>query len=236
MSTNIDVRVTPALHEDSVTNLEGYSDETAIYVAPLREAFSDARVTLGKLHDARAAAAKNQAWTEAQQILLVAQEADKQQARLCKKFDGLRVSFEKQVASYDEQLSRPMREKAGMGSLNGEVRAHFKALSQEKRAKLLTEALEANDTDTLYAVLGAQPFLSGMMPAEHQHYTRLFHEKNNPELVRRLKVTRSALKAIEERAPLLFPQIEKAIGADRRKVREIELSNAAALTALKFGV
>jgi hypothetical protein len=235
MTINIDTRVTPALHEATVRELEGYSEETAQYVAPVEEAFSDAYLTLGKLHDAKAAASKNQAWTETQQVLLVAKEADKQQARLCKKFDSVHASLKKQVEHIDGQLSQPMKEKAGMGSLNGEVRAYAKALSREDRTKLVEQAFEAKDTDTLHALLGAQHFLSGFIPEEHAFYVRKFHEMQNPDLVKRLTVTRSALDAVEKKAPLIFPQIEKVLGMPRAKIRGLEKQNDDAVAALKFG-
>jgi hypothetical protein len=235
MPTEIDVRVTPSLHETIITSLDGYDAETAPVMAPVVEAFSDAYISLGKLHDLRDVVAKNQAWTEAQQILLVTKEADKQQGRLCKKFDGLHTILTKQVASYEEQLTQPMKEKAGMGSLNSEVRAHAKALPRDERKKMVERAFEANDTDTLHALLGAQPFLSGLMPEEHSFYVRQFHEMTNPAVVKRLTVTRAALNAVHERAPLLFGQIEKVLGMPRDKIVQIEKANTAALEALKFG-
>jgi hypothetical protein len=232
--SEIDHRVSPSLHPDTLLQLEGYGEDVAPFVAPVMEAFSDAYLTLGKLHDAKAAAAKNQAWTEAQQILLVSKEADKQQARLCKKFDHVHATLKKQAAHYEEQLTQPLKEKAGMGSLNSEVRAHAKALSHEDREKLVQDAFAANDTDTLQALLGAQPFLSGMMPEVHAYYTRQFHERQNPDIAKRLTVTRAALTAVQDRAPLLFPQIEAVLGADRKKVASIASRNSAALAALNF--
>lgn len=235
MSTGIDTRISPALHEATVRELDGYDEETAQYVAPVAEAFSDAYITLGKLHDAREAASKNQAWTEAQQVLLVVKEADKQQARLCKKFDSIHASLKKQVDHLDQQLGQPLKEKAGLGSLNGEVRAYAKALSREDRTKMVEEAFEARDADTLHALLGAQHFLSGFIPEEHAFYVRKFHEMQNPALVKRLTVTRAAMRAVEERAPLLFPQIDKVLGMRRDKVKVLEKQNEDALAALKFG-
>jgi len=235
MSTGIDTRISPALHEATVRELDGYDEETAQYVAPVAEAFSDAYITLGKLHDAKEAASKNQAWTEAQRVLLVAKEADRQQARLCKKFDCVHTSLKKQVDHMDQQLSQPLKEKAGLGSLNGEVRAYAKALSREDRTKMVEQAFEAKDIDTLHALFGAQHFLSGFIPEEHAFYVRRFHEMQNPALVKRLTVTRAAMRAVEERAPLLFPQIDKVLGMRRDKVKVLEKQNEDALAALKFG-
>jgi hypothetical protein len=231
---NLDIRVTPSLHESAISQLEGYSEETAPYLSPVKEVFSDAYITIGKLHTAREQASKNQAWTEDQRILLISKEADKQQERLCKKFDQIHATLTKQADFLNQQLTQPLKEKAGVGSLNSEVRNHAKALTHESRVKLVEDAFEANDTDTLHALLGAQHFLSGLMPEEHAFYTRQLHERQNPAIVQRLTVTRGALKIVQDRAPLLFGQVEKAIGAPRHRVQSIAQRNSAALKALNF--
>ena len=83
MPTPVDIRITPSLHADTLKEVDGYDDElTAPILAPALEALDDAYITLGKLHDARDAAKKNQAWTEGQQVLAVSDAAWKQQQAL----------------------------------------------------------------------------------------------------------------------------------------------------------
>lgn len=50
------------------------------YIAPAIEALDDAYITLGRLHDGRDAAKKNQAWTEGQ-VLAVSETASRHQQR-----------------------------------------------------------------------------------------------------------------------------------------------------------
>ena len=62
MPTPVDIRITPSLHADTLKEVDGYDEElTAPILAPALEALDDAYITLGKLHDARDAAKKNQA-------------------------------------------------------------------------------------------------------------------------------------------------------------------------------
>ncbi|PJK02356.1 hypothetical protein CO609_10365 [Lysobacteraceae bacterium NML91-0268] len=77
MPTPIDARVTPTLHAETLKALDGFDDSTMPYIAPAIEALDDAYITLGKLHDGRDAAKKNQAWTEGQQVLAVSETASR---------------------------------------------------------------------------------------------------------------------------------------------------------------
>ena len=81
MPTEIDARITPSLHSENVKQLDGYSDDSAPYLGPVMEALDDAYLTLGKLHDARHLASKNQAWTPEQAVLAVSDPAGRQQQR-----------------------------------------------------------------------------------------------------------------------------------------------------------
>ena len=56
MPTEIDSRVTPTLHAETLKALDGFDDSTMPYIAPAIEALDDAYQTLGKLHDGRDAA------------------------------------------------------------------------------------------------------------------------------------------------------------------------------------
>lgn len=234
MPQQVDVRVSPSLHPETFSGLDGYNSETVKFVADALSAFNDAYVTIGKIHDARAFANRNPTWTDEQRTLIVGKEATKQQDRLCNKFDAARANIEKGAQHIEGELSRPLKERAGLGNLNQEVRGHVKALNPTDRTALLNDAFQTNDVDTLQAVLGAQPFLSGLSAPEHAHYLRRFHEGQNPQLVDRLTLMRSALTKIERDAPLLFREVEKAVGAPPAIVNGIDAANEAALAALKI--
>lgn len=235
MPTPIDSRVTPTLHSENVKQVEGYSDDTAPYLAPVMEAFDSAYLTIGKLHDARDAAERNGAWSEGQKVLVVADAAFKQQQTLLRKFDNLTKTLDQQIKSMDEMLSGPLQQKAGVGSINTEIRNHVRDMPAEKRQKFLEDALARKDVTTLTALLGAPAYLSGLMDAEVTYYTRKYHELNHPEVVQRLTALRGAKTMVEERGPLIMGQVEKAMGADWGRVTALRQGNDKALEALKFG-
>ena len=234
MPEQVDTRVSLSLHPHGVTAIEGFDESTAPYVAEAVSAFNDAYQTIGKIWDATEHGKRNGAWTEEQRVLAVGKVANKEQDRLCRKFDGAHAHIKKAAEFVDGELSRPLIERAGLGNLNGEVRAHAKALDRADRAKLLNEAMAANDTDTLQAILGAQPFLSGLSAPEHAHYLRRFHEQQNPALLARLTTMRAALDKIERDSGKLFSEIERAVGAPPATVRGIDAANERALAALKI--
>lgn len=59
MPTPVDSRITPSLHAETLKAIDGYDEQlTAPILAPALEALDDAYITLGRLHDGRAAASK----------------------------------------------------------------------------------------------------------------------------------------------------------------------------------
>lgn len=233
MSTPIDVRITPALHDENITQLDGYDETTAPLLSPVAEALSDAYITLGKIHDARDAAKKNGAWTEGQQVLNVADAAYKQQQRLLKKMDGLVATLDKQAQHFERELQTPLESKAAI-PIAAEIRKHMKDLPTEKRHEFLRQAINEGDAVSASAVLGAPPYLSGIDAGFSKTYTRMWNERMTPELAQKLRAVQSAKAMIEARAPLIHEQVEKAMGADWGTVSELRRGNDKALAALKF--
>lgn len=52
-------------------------------------------------------------------------------------------------------------------------------------------------------------------------YVRELHEYQNPEVAARLDSLKKAQELVEQRAQLIYPQIEKALGASFHKVGSI---------------
>ena len=230
MPAPLDTRISPALDPETFRAIEGYDDETAPFVGCV----NDAHVTVGKLWDARRLADSNGAWTEEQKILNVGRKADEHKLRILQKIDLAERDLRSNIAHTEEQLSQPLTEKAGLGSLNGEVRAHAKALKRDEREKLMAEALERDDEATLSAILGAQPFLSGFTQIDHDHYLRLYHTKKRPDLVRRLDVMNRFLDMLHRSGPPVHIAFEKAVGAKSSRVNAIKDADARATAALKI--
>ena len=84
-------------------------------------------------------------------------------------------------------LSEPLAEKLVGGSLNAEgARPRPRRWIAASAPRSPNELLEQGDEVSLAAILGGQHFLSGLTPIDHAHYVRLYHERKNPQLVRRL--------------------------------------------------
>lgn len=227
--------VTPSLHPNNIEAIEGYDDNTKGYVNAAVEAFSAAYVGLGQIHEARVAASKNQAWSENQQIMIVADYAEKHQTQIARKFDSAISSLTKGIESMEAMLNDPIKANAERSSIASEIRAHVKNMSVDQRLQFLSHAQETGDIETLRSVLGAPGFLSGISESERQVRTRMLHEKQSPETASRLKVMRAALDMLESRSGLVLTSVEKAIGGSWRKVQQLRSGQSVADKALKFG-
>lgn len=220
MSTEVDHRVTPSLHPENVMQIEGYDDDTAAYLAPTVTAFDEAYQAIAKIHDARAAAAKNPTWNEAQQVISTQDLADKLFARVAKGFDSVRGNLERSIASLEAQLSGPVESKAG-ASIAAEIRAHVRGLNTGERQAFLQKAIDDGDITSATAVLGAPSYLSGLDANMQKVLLRFYHERQSPEVAKRLKAMQGARDLIERNAGLVFGQMEKAVGMRPDKVKKL---------------
>lgn len=234
MSEKIDTRVSPSLDPETWKSIDGYTDETARFDGGVISAMNDAYVTLGKVHDARRLADSNAAWNEHQKVLIVGKEAEKQKLRVLRKIDLAHRDLAATIAHTEAQLMQPLTEQAGLGSLNGEVRAFVRALNRSEREKFMRAALDADDEATLTAVLGAMPYLSGLDPLDREYYLGLYHGKRNPQLVRRLDLMKRFRERLETIGPIVHKQFENAVGAKPGVVGALDAANERALAALKI--
>lgn len=221
---------TPSLDPRNISSIENFEAHQG-YVQCAVEAFSTIHVALQKLSDARAQVAKDPSKTEAQQVLICATEAEKLQDRATRAFDGARKRLMDGIKAIDDQLSGPLVAKSD-NSISAEVRTFFRAMSDDKRHAAIADAVKAKDLTTLQAVLGGPAYLAGLTPERQAHYTRQYRELTTPELVGRLDVMRKAQTLMEQRAGLVFTEVEKALGAKWEVVQELRKSQSAAHAAL----
>ena len=234
MPDNIDTRVSPALDPERFRLMQGYSDDTRMFVDDVINAFNDIYQTLGKVHDARALADSNPAWTPENRVLIVGKESGKQRDRVLTRLSRAERDLNARIAHTEGELSHPLAERAGLGTVNAEVRAYAKSLKRGEREAFMNEALESGDEATLTAVLGAQPFLSGFTQVDHDHYLRTYHTRKNPQLVRRLDLMKRFLDEIERNGDIVHAQFDKAVGAKPDLVKAIHNANERAMAALKI--
>lgn len=212
MTNNIETRISPSLHPDNVKSIDGYDDQTAPYLGPTMTAFSTAYEGVRAVWSAREAAALNPTWNEAMQRIHTDDFAQKHFAKISKSFDVTRSNLVKGIAMLEQQLAAPIESKAA-ASIAGEIRAFVREMPTEKRHAFIQQALDAADHVTLGAVLGSPPYLSGLDTNFQSLYVRHYHEHNSPEIAQRLKAMKGAKQMIEERAGLVFKELEKAVGA-----------------------
>lgn len=233
MPAPIDSRVSPALDPETY-KVEGYNDDTRTFVDGVVNAFNDAYVTVGKVHEARELWERNPAVTPENRILIVGQEADKQRDRVLKRLALAERDLRSNILHVEAKLMEPLTERAGLGSLNGEVRAFVRGLDRSEREAFMRDALDRDDEPTLTALLGAQHFLSGLTPTDRDHYLRQYHERKQPQLVRRLDVMQQVLDKFERNVPIVHAQFDRAVGAKPSLVGALNRANEQALAALKI--
>lgn len=227
MADEIDTRVTPSFHPDTVRAIDAYDDDTASVLAGTEAAFSEAYIAVGRVHDAREAAKTNPTWNEAQQVIATQDLADKLTVNLAKRFDSATAGLTRVIEGLERDLSQPI-EGRGVGAMSAEIRAYVKGLPEGQQMGFIRNAIEAGDERTVGAVLGGVPYLSGITPEMQNVLIRLHHEKTNPRAAKQLRAAKAGLELIGERAGLLFGQMEQAVGAKQAKVQKLRAAKAAA--------
>lgn len=227
MADEVDTRVTPSFHPETVQAIAEYDDDTASILAGTEAAFKEAYIGVGRVHDASAASKTNPAWTEAAALIETQGFADKMTTQLAKKFDSATANLTRVIEGLERDLSQPI-ESRGVGAMSAEIRAYVKGLPDGERMGFIRKAIESGDERTVGAVLGGVPYLSGLTPEMQNVMLRLHHEKSNPRAAKQLRAAKAGLELLGERAPLLFNEMQKAVGAPQAKVQKLRAAKAKA--------
>lgn len=236
MTTPVNIKVSPALDPETYLAVDGVNDSTRGYVDDVVSLMNDCYATLGSLHSAKDAVDSNPAWTDAQKVLMLSGETNKQKNRLAQRLDRTMRDLTSRIAQTEGELLRPVQV-AAAGPLAAEVRQHFKTLKEGERSALIREALATDDEATLQAVLGAQPFLSGISDVDRTHFIGLYHAKKQPHLVERLDVMKRVKDLMEKsgaNGPAFHKAFEKVVGASPSAAHAISKANQRALDALNI--
>lgn len=224
---SIDTRVTPSFHPDTIRAIDEYDDDTASILAGTEAAFNEAYIGVGRVHDAREAGKTNPAWNEAAALIHTADFADKMTTQLAKRFDSATANLNRVIEGLERDLSQPIEGK-GVGAMASEIRAFVRSLPDGQQMAFIRNAIEAGDERTTGAVLGGVAYLSGITPEMQNILLRLHHEKSNPRAAKQLRAAKVGLTILGERAPLLFKQMETAVGAPATKVQKLRAAKAKA--------
>jgi hypothetical protein len=221
-----------SLHPAVIEALDGYDTDKG-YVQPALDAFTKAHQSIERVINARTTINQHSDLSTEQKVIKIAELADKLQVEVTQSFDSALKRLEAGIKSYEETLSGPLEQKAGIGTLNTEMREHCKSLNADKREQFLLDALENKDAKTLLSICGAAPYLSGLTRERHALLTRQYHLMTNPDIEKRMQVMTTAKRYIEERGGLIFGQFESAIGWKREKVVQAKERQKAVADALK---
>lgn len=232
MSDEVDTRISPSLHPALVKKLDGYDEETAPVLAATEEAFRAAYEGIRDVHEARDFARANDAWTEASQIINTDSLARKQEERITRRFDRVRGDLLKGIAHIEGELSSPVSTKASL-QIAAEIRNHCKGLGGGgARMSFVRNLINEGDELSASAILGGPAFLSGLTNDQVALFTRIYHEKRQPALSKRLKAMQAGVEHIENNGGLVFDQMVKAVGCPPHRVKQLREANTAAEKAM----
>lgn len=233
MATKTEIRtnVSPSLHPAMITNIEGYEQHKG-YCGGAEDAFNFAYKSIQDVISTRHTVQLDESRTPKAKALAVATKAEQYMQRLQKTHSGSWDRLESGIRHIEKQLSEPLEQFAGAGVVNGEIRSHAKSLKHEERTKLITDALQKGDAKTCGAILGAPAYLSGLSEEQHKHYTRMYHEATQPELVSRLNVITQVKQKLEQSRDIIINEMEKAIGLSGAELQRLRDGSKAAEDAL----
>lgn len=221
----MDTRVTAGLHPQSVASLEDYDDHTKGHLEQVVQAFTVAYEGAGKVFDARAAAATDPTLTEAAQLIRTQDMADKVFQRAAAAFDKVSSNLQSGIALIEKELTTPVQSRAAQ-TIAVEIRNYIRTVKSPM--DFVRNAIVTGDVDSASAALGAPAYLSGLTPEAQAVLLRMFHEKQNPALVKRQRAMQSALDLVGQRSGLLFKDLEKAVGVPPHRVKALKDAKAKA--------
>ena len=236
MTVPVNARVTPALDPETYLAVDGVNDSTRGYIDDVVSWANDCYAVLGQLHVAKDAVDSNPAMTDAQKVLAMNAATTKESNRLAQRLDRTMRDLDSRIELTKQELLRPVQV-AAANPLAAEVRQYVRTLKEGERSKLIREALAADDEATLQAVLGAQPFLSGLSEVDRTYFIRLYHEKKQPHLVERLDVmqrVRDVMNNSGANGPAFRRAFDLVRGAKPAEALAIEKANQRAVDALNI--
>lgn len=230
-TTKIKRAVSPTLHPANITGIPGYEEHKG-YVSTSVTVMDAIYQSIEHVMEAREKLSRDSSRTQKAQVLMAAQLADKYMEKHQRELESCWNKLTAAINHTENELTKPLEEYAGIGSINSEIRAYFKNMKPGERVQFLSEAMERGDERTLKSVLGAPAYLSGMSEAEAKHVTRNYHTKNNPQVAERLELMKKTREKLEQVKPIIFSEMEKAVGATRFELEKLKAASSEAEAAL----
>jgi hypothetical protein len=222
---------TPSLHESMITSLENF-DGNDPALAQARNAFSLATESLKKISDARDPLARDTSKLPEAKLLLMATHAEKAQDRCAKAFDGALKSLTALAKALEDSLSAPL-EQTTHSALCQEIRSYVRGLPKDERDAFVNDAVRRGDKDVMVSVLGAPSYLSGIADERNALWLREYRAKADPIAVMRLSVYRAAIERVNDKAPLMHDEFQRAMGGKWKDVQRLRGQTEASDKALR---
>lgn len=232
MHEGIDSRITADLHPATVRHLEAYDDDTASVLARTESAFDNAYKTLIRVNDACEAARADPTMTPAAAVVKGQALADKALTGMTRAFDAASDNLKTIIAGIEQEFNAPIECKAGT-MMSSELRAYVAKLPDNERLDFVLRAIKDDDQRLATAVLGAPAVLSGLKPEMMSVLTQAFREHHQPLEAKRLKAAKAGLDLLGARAPAIFGDLAKAVGADRATVERHRAAAARTAEAVR---
>lgn len=237
MSLEPKSRTSISLHPDTVTKLEGFSEDTRGYIAGTERALHEAYSGVSAVHAAMDAAKRDPTLNDAARVIKVDDLARRVFKKIAGLFDAERLRLEKGIALAEEKLTAPVEAKASH-SMASEIRAFVLGMVDDRqqpsdagsalaRVNFIRAAILEGDDLTASSCLGGRHYLCGIDKDMHSVLLRTYHERRAPDEAARLKVMQGAKALIEHRGGLLFTELEKAVGARPDEVRRLREAKTA---------
>ena len=203
----------PSLDPGVIAAIEGYAEDTRGYVAGAETAMSGLHLGIKAIIDAREASARNPAWTEANQVIAVAEFAGKVQDKATRAVDSALRSLSASIKEVEGTLRAPVTASANT-ALSAEISAFVRGLDDGKRLSFLISAMRDGDTVTMSAVLSRPAYLSGITKEFQGTLTESFQRSKNPEAAKKLGMLQAAEEKLAAAGGLFLLQVERAMGTN----------------------
>jgi hypothetical protein len=150
----------------------------------LAKAIRDAVAGYSDVYEHTVRVGRDESSTEGGKLVRSAKFARSKLTPIFDKLDAAVAAAEQKASNIQKQVAQAYS--ADFKNYNetlrhGEIRAFFRALGSGDRLKVLEEARQADDQDTLRAIASVQRFLSGVPPEIHDHTRQHLIQIHAPE-------------------------------------------------------
>ncbi len=152
--------------------------------------------------------------------LRVRQHTMKLAERATKALDMARASVERELRTLEQTIAIAEPRDLIEAERHREIRARFASLPEKERQDQLSAAMAAGQERVVNAILGAEPFVTGMGTAEHAGKLATWQAKKHPAETERLRRIRTAQSAFERGGSTFIRFVEQHLTSPAQELAE----------------